>query len=227
MKTILLSVIVSAVSFSQAFAVEPEWKPLFDGKTLNGWKVVSKVVSSDAPPAAPTWSVEKGVLKCTGTPNGYLATNDEYTNFELKLSWRYPANLKAGNSGVLLFVQGPETVWPHSIEAQLRSGKAGDLWLNPDANKVYPKLEVDQKQKDLANKEGRHFFRLQTSTEPEKPFGEWNEYTIRCVKGAIRLTINDQLVNVATGGTLTRGKIALQSEGTPIEFRDLLLRTLD
>ncbi len=54
-------------------------KPLFDGKTLNGWKIVA----GKAP-----YSIEDGMIvgaMVTGSPNSFLITEKEYGNFILEL----------------------------------------------------------------------------------------------------------------------------------------------
>ncbi|NLF58841.1 MAG: DUF1080 domain-containing protein, partial [Candidatus Hydrogenedens sp.] len=55
----------------------------------------------------------------------------------------------------------------------------------------------------------------------EKPLGEWNQYKVVCKGDTIELYINGTLQNRATGCTVTSGIIGLQSEGTPIEFRNI------
>jgi Domain of Unknown Function (DUF1080) len=199
--------------------------PLFNGKDFDGWTFTLRP-PKDKPDATPdpraTWSVVDGTIVCRGKPNGYLATKQEYGNYTLKLKWRFPKDSKGGNGGVLLHVTGEDRVWPHSVEAQMFAGKAGDLWVNADAKGEFPKLEVDPALKDPANK--RHFFRINKDDAIEKPFGEWNDYTIVCKDGAIALTVNGHLCSVAKSGSLTRGRIGLQSEGAEIHFRDLVLR---
>ena len=120
---------------------------------------------------------------------------------------------------------GDDKVWPNSIEAQLKAGFAGDLWLNADKDGKLPKLELPGEQKDAANKEGRHFFRLNKDDKVEKEFSEWNEYEITCTGGDITLVVNGKTANKATGGQLKKGRIALQSEGAPIEFKDIEMKT--
>jgi hypothetical protein len=61
----------------------------------------------------------------------------------------------------------------------------------------------------------------------EKPLGEWNHYEAVCDGDTIRLTINGLLQNVATECTVTKGYIGLQSEGTPIQFRTIVLEPLE
>ncbi|MEY5033436.1 MAG: hypothetical protein RL354_2467, partial [Planctomycetota bacterium] len=57
----------------------------------------------------------------------------------------------------------------------------------------------------------------------EKPLGEWNQYRIVVNQGTIELWVNGTLQNVATGVEVNKGRIALQSEGAYIEFKDIML----
>jgi hypothetical protein len=61
----------------------------------------------------------------------------------------------------------------------------------------------------------------------EKPAGEWNTYDITCTGEDIELIVNGVLQNDASKSTLSSGPIALQSEGTPIEFRNVFLIPLE
>ena len=132
----------------------------------------------------------------------------------LKLEWRFnPVTKQAGNSGVLLRVVGPDKVWPKSVEAQLQSGAAGDFWLIDNARlDTRPDL-VDQ---------GTPRHRVRTKTN-EKPIGEWNEYEITVVGGMVSLKVNGEVLNEGTNAEEVPGKIALQSEGSEIHFRNIRL----
>ncbi len=200
--------------------------PLFNGRDLAGWKAFGRA-TKDGPttPIDPkdTWTVADGVLKGTGKPTGYLATEKEYGDYVLRLKWRYPADVKGGNSGVLLHCQKEDRVWPVSIEAQLRAGRAGDLWLNTPPE---VKLDVDPKRRDENDKTMRHIWRDPRDGDVEKLAGEWNEYEITCKGGDITVVINGRKVNEGKNGNLTRGRIGLQSEGTPVEFKDIVLKTV-
>jgi hypothetical protein len=57
----------------------------------------------------------------------------------------------------------------------------------------------------------------------EKPAGEWNLYEITMHGGRVLLKINGVVVNEGTGADEAPGKIALQSEGAPVEFRNIRL----
>lgn len=195
--------------------------PLFDGKSFEGWYFTLRPNKDGSKPdPKQTWSIVEGYIRCTGKPNGCMVTQKEYGDYVLKLKWRFPAGSKGGNSGVLLHVQDDE-IWPTSVEAQLQSGRAGDFWL------IYPpkvKLEVDPKRQDP--KQARHYFRIEADKPIEKPFGEWNEYEITCKGGDITLVVNGIKVNEGKNGNLTKGKIALQSEGAEIHFKDIMIKSL-
>ncbi len=194
-----------------AASAQAAWVPLFNGKDTTGWK---PFLSDAAADPAKTWSVQDGVLVCAGKPVGYIATTQEYTSFELELQWRFDPKKGAGNSGVLLRVQQPDKVWPKSVEAQLQSRSAGDIWNIGD----FP-MTVDK-----ARTDGRHT----TMAAPcsEKPLGEWNQYRIVLDGGDLQLFVNGVLQNTASDIQVVPGRIALQSEGAPIEFRDIRIRPI-
>ncbi len=223
-----MRLLASLVFFASAPAIRADdFKPLFDGKTFTGWKAqVRPAKDGTVADWQGTWSIIDGVLKCTGKPNGYLATTQDYENYKLRVKWRFPKDSKGGNSGVLLHVQADRHPWPNSIEAQLASGRAGELWLIANAEGQLPRLDIDPARKDPDNKEGRRFFRVGKDEAIEKPFGEWNQYEIICNGGNIELTVNGKRVNSGANGALKKGRIALQSEGVEIHFKDIELAPL-
>jgi hypothetical protein len=193
--------------------------PLFDGKSLDGWAFIVKP-DKDGNRADPklTWSAKDGALRCTGKPNGAMVTVKEYGDYELRLKWRFPADGKGGNTGVLLHVQD-DKYWPTSIECQLLTGRAGDLLLtNPPAAKLSaPKERVDPKLE-------RRVLRIEPKEPPEKPLGEWNELVVVCAGASIDVRVNGAKVNAGTECSFTKGKIALQSEGAEVHFKDIVLK---
>lgn len=205
---------------SPTFAGDKDFQPLFDGKSLDGWTFIVKP-DKEGKSADPknTWSVADGDIRCTGKPNGCIVTKGEYGDYVLKVKWRFPPG-KGGNSGVLLHVQD-EKYWPTSVEAQLQSGRAGDFWL------IYPpdvKLDVDKARQDP--KQPRHYFRLETKEPVERPLGEWNQYEITCKGGDITLVVNGVKVNEGKNGNLKKGRIALQSEGAEVYFKEIVIKSL-
>ncbi|MFN0242880.1 MAG: PVC-type heme-binding CxxCH protein [Planctomycetota bacterium] len=187
-------------------------RALFDGQSLDGW--VPFLSDTNARPED-TWSVADGVLTCTGTPVGYLRTREDFTNFELRLEWRFPPGAPPGNSGVLLRVQEPDEVWPKSIEAQLHHRNAGDIWNIGE----FPALV------DPDRTEGRRTVKLAPCNE--KPLGEWNRYRITLDGGELTLEVNGEVQNRASWCAEMPGKIALQSEGAAIEFRKIVITPIE
>ncbi len=98
---------------------------LFNGKDLSNWEI--SLFEQGVDPAE-VFSVEDGVIKVSGVPNGSLVTNESYSNYKLHVEWRWTA--EPANSGVLLHVQEDnDKEWPLCIEAQLKNGAAGDIVL--------------------------------------------------------------------------------------------------
>jgi hypothetical protein len=181
---------------------------LFDGKSLSGWTFVSAGTNADA---ASIWSVQDGVIACTGKPNGYARTLKSYRDYKLHVEWRWPGG--PGNSGVFLHINPPDRVWPLCFEAQLLAGNAGELRLNGGALIS-----------GLATLKGKSVPRRRPSSE--KSPGEWNAYDIVCRSNSISVQVNNVLQNEITGASVEAGAIGLQAEGTPVEFRNVVLEPL-
>ncbi len=186
---------------------------LFNGKDISNWTWVS---DKDGAKTEDTWSVKDGILRCVGKPRGYIRTKeDSYQDYKLTVEWRWPE--KGGNNGVLVHTSSPGAlgVWPKSIEVQLASGNAGDFWV------IGTDLDVEN---EADRKKGRRHLNL--NDDAEKPLGEWNQMEIECRGDTIKVHVNGKLVNHSTNGTVSRGSVSLQSEGTPIEFRKVELQKL-
>lgn len=192
--------------------VTPKQKiSLWNGRDLSGWKLV--VADKDVD-VHEVWSVKDGVIYCKGKPNGYMRTKARYANYRLHVEWRWPE--EPTNSGVFLHAGGPDKVWPRTIECQLKAGSAGDFVLING-----PGITVDGQNKQNAEKQFVGVTKKQPSSE--KPAGQWNTYEIHCEGDSIRSYVNGVLQNEGTAATDTSGWICLQSEGGPIEFRNIYI----
>ncbi len=160
------------------------------------------------------WSIEDGVLVCKGQPFGYLFTRERFRDFELELEWRFDPEKGAGNSGVLLRRNGPHEVWPRSIECQLMSRNAGDLWNIDEFGMLV----------DPGRTAGRRTVKRAPSSE--RPLGEWNHYRIRLDRGDLEVEVNGVVQNTARWCEEVAGEVCLQSEGAEIHFRDIRLRPI-
>ena len=183
---------------------------LFNKKDLKGWHIYLK--DADADPKS-VWKVQDGELWCSGNPVGFLRTKEEYSDYKLVLEWRWLE--KPGNSGVLLGMSSEEKIWPLCMEAQLMHTRAGDfVGMGCDFNE----------NKNTKGAFIRYAPRMNDSSEKE--LGGWNKYEIVCKGDTIEVTVNGQLQNKATGVSLHKGYIGLQSEGVPIMFRNIKLTPL-
>jgi hypothetical protein len=188
---------------------------LFNGKDLSGWKIFLDPKSKADPESV--WYVKDGELVCKGQPYGYLITEKEYSNYILKVQWRWTpeGDNNKRNSGVFVHVSGKDKIWPKGVEAQLYRDHAGDFWLVDGF-----KLNVDKERQD--KKSANHYLRMKTSGV-EKAIGEWNQYEITCKGSTIKLVVNDVLQNEGAHAESSKGKILLQSEGAEIHFRNIEL----
>ncbi len=214
----ILTAILSASTGCEGMfgPIEPGKKTmLFNGVDATGWKFFVPEKEVDV---YMVWSVRDGVIHCKGKPNGYMRTKAEYENYKLHLEWRWPG--EPINSGVLLHAGGPDKVWPRCIECQLKSGSAGDFVLINGMG-----ITVDGRDRQDVEKQFVVIAKKEQSSE--KPPGQWNTYEIYCNEDTIRCYVNGVLQNEGTGVTDTAGWICLQSEGSPIEFRNIYIEPLD
>ncbi len=188
---------------------------LWNGKDFSGWK---RVVSEPAVDVNDIWQIREGVIDCTGAVNGYLRTAESYRDYQLHLEWRWPDT--PTNSGVLLHASEPDQVWPPCIECQLKASNAGDFVLMNGTG-----LTVDGVDRQDSNKQ--FVIIVKKSPTSEKPAGQWNSYDIHCAGDTVRCFVNGVLQNEGTGAVPSFGYIGLQSEGGPIQFRNIYLVPLE
>jgi len=203
-------------------AIRPEAvTALFNGKDLAGWS--ADVPEADGnPDVPPSFVVRDGILVSRGKPPGHLITDAAYRDYRLEVEYRFPG--AAGNCGVLVHASTPRALYemfPQSIEVQMQSGDAGDFWCIqeditvPDMESRRPR-EAGQ---EWGGSEGDARRILNLTDDSERPLGEWNEMVIEARGRTITVWVNGELVNQGSGATADQGRIALQAEGTEVEFR--------
>lgn len=194
---------------------------LFNGRDLSGW--TSDIPAKDADPSAPaSFIVRNGMLVSLGTPQGHLLTNARYRNYRLEVEYRFPG--KPGNCGVLVHASRLRALYkmfPQSIEVQMEHENAGDFWCIqenievPDMEKRRPR-KGDEK---WGGAEGDARRILNLTDGSEKSPGEWNTLIVEARDRRIKVWVNGDLVNDGFNCTADRGRIALQAEGSEVEFR--------
>ena len=207
-KAIILTVFIAIMA---TVGCAPGEKTLWNGKDFRGWKLF---VPDESVDVQKVWSVKDGVIRCEGKPNGYMRTEASYSNYKLHIEWRWvEGEYPNRNSGVLLHISVPDKVWPKCIEAQLWSGDAGDFWVMNGTG-----ITADGKRVQSEPKAQRSPKKHESS---EKPIGQWNSCDIYCKGDSIRCVVNGVVQNECTKASVTSGMIGLQSEGVPIEFRNI------
>ncbi|MCF0070077.1 DUF1080 domain-containing protein [Dyadobacter sp. CY261] len=213
---VLTLLIKSHFAFSQT-------KTLFNGKDLKGWHIDVPEMDKD-PKAINPFIVRNGLLVSLGEPGGHLITDAQHENFRFTFQYRFAG--KPGNCGALVFVSKPRDLYemfPKSIEIQLMNQNAGDFWCIQEDITV-PDMEKRRGPKEKWGVNGDKLRRIPNLTDgTEKPLGEWNSMVIECVKNSIKVWLNGVLVNYGYDATASKGQIALQSEGSEVEFKEVKL----
>ena len=181
---------------------------LWNGSDYTGWTFFSKDPTADL---AAIWSVKNGNAHCAGTVYGYMRTTAAFADYHLHVEWRWDE--ESGNSGVLLHITGEDKVWPTCIETQLKSENAGDVIVMGGAS-VREQIAPDK----------RKILKKESSTEHAP--GEWNSYDIFCVGDSIVTYVNGVFQNAVSKASISQGNIGFQSEGAPIEFRNIYVQPL-
>ena len=201
---IFLSVAVVAALFSSCNGGSQNTE-LFNGTDLTGWECF--VDPSSGVAASEVYSVVDGNIRIAGQPFGYLRTSEKYGDMKLHAEWRWVG--EGTNSGLFVRVQDGDKLWPNAIECQLCSGKAGDFVMLGGSKiqemECVEKFPVKDRVGDFEN-----------------PVGEWNVAEVVCQGNKITVYINGKLQNECTCDS-TEGYIALQSEGGPLEIRNIYI----
>lgn len=231
----VIAAVTTATLLSPQLLVAEEPRAFVNGQGA-GWKPLTQedFVKVNCDDDTWTWS-EEGV-SCTGKPVGVIRTQQPYTNFELVVEWRH---LKAaGNSGVFVWSPMaslenlPRGRLPLGIEVQVldtgytrqyeeRTGKKAD-WFTCHGD-VFPVGGAKMTPFPPVAPDGKRSF---PSENRSHDVGQWNHYYIRAINGEVRLWVNGAEVSGGTNCEPRTGYLCLESEGSPLEFRNLRLREL-
>jgi len=216
---------VIAVLVAASAAVAGDAVDLFNGTDLSGW------VNVNCSPS--TWTVKKDdegkpYILCSGVPTGVLRTEKAYENFILELEWMHEQEL--GNAGLFVWsdpICARGVPFTRSVEVQ--------VMLTPDY--------LDGEGRTLYTGQGDIFSIHGARMTPERPHpagwerclpserrtkgaGQWNHYRVTCKDGTIALEVNGAKVSGGTDISPRAGFICLESEGSPIRFRNIRIQEL-
>ena len=196
-----------------ASTVEAGFTSLFDGKTLNGWKLVGK--------RGEGYGVKEGVIYCAKGGGGNLFTEREFANFTLRFEFK----LEPGsNNGI-------------AIRAPLIEGSAAylgtEIQVLDDTAPQYANLRP-------AQYHGSIYDVVPAKRGAQKPVGDWNEEEITANGRSVKVVLNGQTIVEADLNTITdgptllkhpgllreRGHIGLLGHNDYVEFRNIRLQEL-
>lgn len=198
-------------------------KSLFNGKDLSGWQMDVPELDKN-PDAVKPFVVRDGMLVSLGTPGGHLVSDKEYENYRLEVEYRFAGT--PGNCGVLVHASTPRSLYdmfPKSIEVQMMHENAGDFWCIVEDIKVPDMVARRGPEEDWGIVEGKNRRILNLTDGSENPVGEWNSMTIECLADSVKVWVNGDLVNFGYEATAQKGKVALQAEGSEVEFRKIVM----
>lgn len=230
LKIILAAVIFAGCGSSQNAMNSTNskgWQKLFDGKTTAGWHTYNKST------AGSDWKIDNGALFLdashkTEGQGGDLVTNEEFTNYHLKLEWKIS---KGGNSGIIFNVnEDPK------YSATYTTG--------PEMQVIDNDGHADGK--ILKHRAGDLYDLVQSRKENVKPVGEWNTAEIILNNGQLELIQNGESIVKTTmwddnwktlvAGSKFKtwpafamyktGKIALQDHGNDVWYRNISIKRL-
>jgi len=195
---------------------------LFNGSDLKGWHIDIPEMDT-VPGTINPFIVRDGMLVSLGTPQGHIITDAEYENFRLEVEYRFAG--EPGNCGVLVYASTPRSLYkmfPKSIEVQMMHENAGDFWCIVEDIEVDNMLERRGPKEEWGITEGKKRRILNLTDGSEKAVGEWNSMTIECLGNELKVWVNGDFVNHGYNATASKGQIALQAEGSEVEFRKIV-----
>jgi hypothetical protein len=214
-RVLLALLVTTAFTYSIAFCQEEGLKPLFDGKSLDGWKQHGGKAK---------YSVEDGAVvgrSVPNTSNSFLCTEKEYGDFILELEFKVDPGL---NSGVQIRSQVFDAPKEIDVEGKKR---------NIPADRVHGyQVEIDPSDRAFSGgiydeaRRGRFLADLKDNEAARKAFkqGEWNKFRIECKADSIKTWINGVPAVDLKDNMTPKGVIALQVHGVgqrtePMEVR--------
>ena len=246
---LLLSLASHGTGRASAQQNDAGWIPLFNGQNLEGWYTWLPSTGRNNDPKG-VFKVEDGTLHILDIPEssqeqefGYIATNNEYSNFRLRFQYRWgskrfaPRAQAARDSGLLYHFTGPDRIWPRSVECQVQEGDTGDFYLiggTALTTTVQPSDAAPKRyQADGIPYDTRPDIDQIIRSGTHDSLTDWNtvevivskETSVHIVNGVVNnrgTRIRQQDPNDPTGFVpLSRGRVLFQVEGAEVFYRNI------
>lgn len=196
---------------------------LFNQKDFTGWYAYEPTAGKQND-ASKLFHVDKKMIRLYGDKIGYLMSEKSFGDFQLTVEFRWNTDstfIKKSNkknSGIMYLVpsETPDVLWPKGIQFQIKEAATGDFVFLQDVT-----MSINGKRTEP----GKSITSVRFS-DAEKPFGEWNTAVITSFNGKIKQELNGKLVNEGIEPMISEGRILLQYEGYPIDFRKIIIKQL-
>ena len=184
-----------------------------------------------------TWVWDGSTVHCTGKPVGVLRSAKKYKNIEFVGLWRHLS--VGGNSGFFLWTPEevlidlpPNRLPGAGIEIQVldhgytqqyekSSGKKA-TWFSTNGD-IFPVGKSKLKPFPPLSPDGSRSF---PKSNHSLASPAWNHYYVRAINGEVRLWVNGHEVSGGSDASPAEGFLCLESEGAPVEFKDIKIRVL-
>lgn len=199
----------------------PKTQHLFNGHDLGGW-YADVPAADENPDTTKSFIIRDSLLVSMGDPRGHLISDSVFQNYRLEVEYRFAGT--PGNCGILVHATTPRALYemfPKSMEVQMQHTDAGDFWCIVEDIEVINMVERRGPKEEWGITEGKKRRILNLTDGSEKPLGEWNNMVVECVADTIKVWVNNDLVNYGYNCTATKGRIAIQAEGSEVEFRKI------
>lgn len=220
---------------------EDGFTKLFNGRNLDGFDTFIRDLGLNND-INRVFRVHDDVIHVSGKQYGYFITKKEYENYHLKLEFKWgvkthaPRRNRARDSGILYNVEGPDKVWPKSVEFQMIEGRTGEVILVGNGSSFT--VDGETKTRTAGGGGGRFARRGQGPWqdydgyrdpvgEVENPHGQWNLLELISDHGKVIYKVNGKVVIEGSKPVPSRGRILFQSEGAELFFRNIEIRVLD
>jgi hypothetical protein len=215
---------------------------LFNGRDFTGWTFFLEHKGYNAGgrgKIADFASIKPGgIIELRPSYHGALMTKRDYLNYRLHAEWRWLDPKARNNSGLFIRIR-PPFVWDaehgetsRQYMVQIEPPNTGDLWVlgySESALRTDPARMFEpfgRLKRDPARPYLSHFRRHLRIADAERPLGEWNSADVTVQGKTIKVEVNGMLVNEGTNLVDLPGRIGLESEFGPIQFRNLRLTSL-
>ena len=234
--------LVLALLSASANARAADEVTLFNGKDFTGWTffLEQKDYNAGGKGKISDFASVKpgGVIEINPKLHGGLITRKDYLNYKLHAEWRWvDPTFQRNNSGLLLRVR-PPLVWDMEhgelagmYEVQIQPLNSGDLWVLGGFSETKLKTDPARSYIPFGALEGNPMMgslrRHLKIKDAEKPAGEWNAIDVTVNGKDITVSINSELVNEGTNLVDLPGRIGLESEFGPVQFRNIRVTPLE